>query len=250
MHPISFNLLVSGLCAALLTASASAAPDGVDVYPLGDTAPAEKTQAPAVRHTLLVAALPVQSPMQIPDLPYFSQQLQQELVRRLEAGFQPRASSTEAVIALEPGRPETPVDASWVRDLARRHSARFVVGGIIRDVGFEGESYRLGLGGEIRPGERKRELGLPLLDFTRLGIKSAPSARRLEIDLLVFDGISGAQVGRHRIGGRVDGEVVFGGMAQAPDSGIGQWLDSDFGKLIDAALNDAVGKISEDARLR
>ena len=43
-----------------------------------------------------VAALPVQSPMQIPDLPYFSQQLQQELVRRLEAGFQPRASSTEA----------------------------------------------------------------------------------------------------------------------------------------------------------
>lgn len=250
MHPISLNLLVSGLCAALLTASASAAPDGVDVYPLGDTAPAEKTQAPAVRHTLLVAALPVQSPMQIPDLPYFSQQLQQELVRRLEAGFQPRASSTEAVIALEPGRPETPVDASWVRDLARRHSARFVVGGIIRDVGFEGESYRLGLGGEIRPGERKRELGLPLLDFTRLGIKSAPSARRLEIDLLVFDGISGAQVGRHRIGGRVDGEVVFGGMAQAPDSGIGQWLDSDFGKLIDAALNDAVGKISEDARLR
>ena len=53
-----------------------------------------------------------------------------------------------------------------------------VGGGIIRDVGFEGESYRLGLGGEIRPGERKRELGLPLLDFTRLGIKSAPSARR------------------------------------------------------------------------
>lgn len=246
MPNFSLNQLVSGLCAALLTASAVAAPDGIEVFPLGDAAPAEQAQAPAVRHTLLVTALPVQSPMQIPDLPYFSQQLQQELVRRLEPGFQPRASSTEAVIVFEQGRPETPADASWIRDLARRHSVRFVVGGIIRDVGFEGESYRLGLGGEIRPGERKRELGLPLLDFTRLGIKSAPSARRLEIDLLVFDGISGAQVGRHRIGGRVDGDVVFGGMAQAPDSGIGQWLDSDFGRLIDAALNDAVGKISQD----
>ncbi len=165
----------------------------------GAGAAATSICGPDYRRKALVTRLPVLSPVQIPDLTRFPEELQAELTRRLEASghFLPQNSATESAFSLQPGQGEPQWNTDWVRDLARRYGVQFVVGGVVRDAGFEGERYSFSHGNDIRPGERKQAFNIPLLNFAKPGIKASPSARRFELDIFVFDGISGALIQRH-----------------------------------------------------
>ncbi len=262
--PGAFALLLSAMTpAAEPGRTASVHADGVEVHILADDHAASapdvsrkpdsraSTCGPDYRRKALVTRLPVLSPVQISDLPRFAEELQAEIVRRMEAGghFLPQASSNEAAYPLQSNRIEAQLNPEWIRDLARRYGVQFVVGGVLRDAGFEGERYVLSHGNDIRPGERKQELKLPLLSFFKPGLKATPAARRFEMDLLVFDGVSGAPIGRHRLAGKAEGEVLFGAeVVFDPSVGTGtqRFFASDFGKLVDARLNEAVDSIYRD----
>lgn len=208
---------------------------------------------PDYRRKALVTRLTVLNPVQIPDLTRFPEELQAELARRMDTSghFLPQSSSTEAAFALQPSHGEPQLNTEWIRDLARRYGVQFVVGGVVRDAGFEGEHYTFSHGNDIRPGERKLALNVPIISFGKPGIKATPSARRFELDLFVFDGISGALVKRHRFAGRAEGHILYGGemvMASGVDTATARFFASDFGKLVDAKLNEAVQAVQADVR--
>lgn len=226
----------------------------VTTAPTASPAPAARQCGPDYRRKALITRLTILSPAQIPDLTRFPEELQSELSRRLQASqhFLPQNSSTEAAFSQQPDQGEPQWDTSWIRDLARRYGVQFVVGGVIRDAGFEGESYTLSHGNDLRPGERKQLFNIPLLSFTRAGVKATPSARRFELDLMVFDGISGTLIERHRLAGRAEGHVLLGGnsMVMDPTSSTGTegFFATDFGKLVDTKLNEAARAIQNDVR--
>ncbi|MBS1154500.1 MAG: hypothetical protein H6R07_424 [Proteobacteria bacterium] len=227
----------------------------LDVLPAVDDVTGALSVAPACgpdyRRKALITQLAVLSPVQIADLPRFPEALQAEIIRRMEAGghFLPQASGNEAAYHVQTNRTEPQSNPEWIRDLARRYGVQFVVGGVLRDAGFEGERYVFSHGNDVRPGERKQELNLPLLNFFKPGIKATPSARRFEMDLLVFDGVSGAQIARHRLAGKAEGQVLFGAEVVFDPSvvmGTQRFFASDFGKLVDAKLDDAVNSLYRD----
>ncbi len=193
---------------------------------------------------VLVAALPVQSPVQISDLPNFAQMVQAEITHRLDnAGFLAQRSGNEAAYALQSAQYAAQWEPDWIRDLARRHGAQFVVGGAVRDVGFEGERYTLSLGDDMRAGERKQEFGLPLLRFFKPGIKATPAARRFEFEVQVFDGISGSRISHHRFAGSTEGEVV---LPRSVAMNSERFLSSDFGILVSSKIDAAVRAVDAD----
>ncbi|MDR3413108.1 MAG: flagella assembly protein FlgT middle domain-containing protein [Formivibrio sp.] len=255
------SMALAGLVALMVGYSSTvvSSEPAVTVTPLAESGIPPVATAPAAvstcgadyRRKVLVTSMPVLSPVQIADLPRFPEVLQAELARRLEAEghFLPQQSNNEAAYSEQPHQNETQWNPEWIRDLARRYGVQYVVGGELRDAGFEGERYVLSHGNDIRPGERKQELNLPLLNFFKPGLKATPAARRLEMDLLVFDGISGAQIGRHRFAGKAEGQVLFGAeVVFDPTVAMGsqRFFDSDFGKLVDAKLNDAVDNLYHD----
>lgn len=222
----------------------------LDVQPAPGAQATPSACGPTYRRKALVTRLSVLNPVHIADLPRFPDELQAELARRLEAQgqFLPQSSATEAAYVEQPNRSE-PANPQWIRDLARRYGVQFVVGGVLRDAGLEGERYVLSHGDDIRPGERKQELNLPLLNFFRPGIKATPSVRRFEMDLLVFDGVSGAQIGRHRLAGKTDSSMLSGSeVVFDPSVAVGtqRFFASGFGKLVDARLNEAVDSLYRD----
>lgn len=223
------------------------------VYPLGPAAQASMatTDAQACqsahRRKILVAGFPVQSPVQLADLPKFPQMLQIELARRLEQQGSLLAlhSSQEATYALPPGQYAMQWEPEWIRDLARRHGVQFVLGGSVHDAGFEGERYTLSAGTDMRAGERKQEFDIPLLRFFKPGIKATPAARRFEFELQLFDGSSGSRISQHVFSGKVQGEVV---MPQSIEMNSQRFFDSDFGKLVSAKLDESTQRIVADVQ--
>lgn len=253
-----------GLFAAVVWSVALAqAAERVSVHPLGEAGsqpgagirPGSAEQGangndvcrPDYRHKVLVTAFPVQSPVQLSDQPRLPQMLQMEIARRLEQSGHVlmQISNGEAAYPIQPGQFESQWNPEWIRDLARRHGVQFVVGGILRDAGFEGERYALSYGNDMRAGERKQAFDIPLLRFFKPGIKATPAARRFEMELQVFDGISGIRLGQHRLAGRAEGEVV---LPATVDTDSQRFFASDFGRLVSARVDEAVKGITTDLR--
>lgn len=195
------------------------------------------------RRKALITRIPILHPDQVTDLNRLTEELQNELVRRLEYSgqFLPQRTGNEAAMALPANQTEPQWNPDWIRQLARRYAVQFVIGGVLRDAAFEGERYALAYGPNLRHGERKSNLNIPGLSFAQIGFKATPNARRFELDLFVFDGVSGAQMYRQRISGRAEGEVV---MDQA-SFGSDRFFDTDYGQMVETKLNEAVQAISD-----
>ncbi len=221
----------------------------LDVQPPKPSAPSAKVATTTCtgadyRRKVLLSHFWVMHPAQLPDMPDFPQALQAEMARRLQDSnrFLPQVSIHDAAFALTSGEPQ--YDAEQVRLLARRFGVQFVLGGVLRDAGVEGEAYLPTANRHLRPGERKRSLDLPIFDFIGLGIKATPAFRRFEMDLLLFDGISGALIKRHRVSGEVEGDV-----AQHPEWVFkARFYETDFGQLVDSKLKEAIQSVQEEVR--
>ncbi|MGL6041677.1 MAG: flagella assembly protein FlgT middle domain-containing protein, partial [Deefgea sp.] len=187
----------------------------------------------------------IQHPAQTQDLDRFPEGIQIEMVRRLTDSeqFLPQRSPGVAVVDLHPQVFDPLVQPERVREMARLYSTQFIVAGIVRDTSFSGERYGLTYGNEIRNGERKTVSSLPILNFAQVGVKAVPAERRFDMDLFVFDGVSGALVNRHRIAGKTRGDVV-----QSLSSGLGTigFTETDFGRLVDDKLQEASRLVSKD----
>lgn len=197
------------------------------------------------RRKVLISHFWIEHPAQTLDLDRFPEGIQIEMVRRLNdtEHFLPQRSPGVAVFDLQPQMFDPLLQPERVREMARLYSTQFIVAGIVRDTSFSGERYTLSKGTEMRPGERKSVANLPILNFMQVGVKAVPAERRFDLDLFLFDGVSGALVNRHRIAGKAHGEVV-----QSLDSGLGTlgFSETDYGRLVNDKLQEATQAVSKD----
>ncbi len=197
------------------------------------------------RRKVLLAHFWIEHPSQTLDLDRFPEGIQVELTRQLHAGqqFLPQRSPNVGVFDLVPQVFDPLLQPERVREMARLYSVQFIVGGIVRDTSFSGERYTVAYGTDLRPGERKTVANLPILNFAQVGVKAVPAARRFDMDLFVFDGVSGALVNRHRISGKAEGEVV-----QDTGRALGTvgFTETDYGRLVEAKLSEATTLLSQD----
>ncbi|WP_373976200.1 flagellar assembly protein T N-terminal domain-containing protein [Chitinibacter sp. SCUT-21] len=206
--------------------------------------PAQCTGADYKRK-ILVSHFWVQRPAQMSDLDRFPEGLQLEMVRKFydSGNYIAQRAPSEAVFDLLPQYVDPILQPERVREMARRYAVQFVVGGIVRDISTSGERYTTTYGNDVRAGERKIELNVPLVNFTQFGLKATPAARRFEYELFVFDGVSGALINRHRLAGKASGSVV---QDTATSMGSEGFKETDFGRLVDAKLAEGAARVSQD----
>ncbi|MBM5571486.1 MULTISPECIES: flagellar assembly protein T N-terminal domain-containing protein [Deefgea] len=199
----------------------------------------------AYRRKVLISHFWIEHPAQTQDLDRFPDGIQIEMVRRLHDSeqFLPQRSPGVAVFDLQPQMFDPLLQPERVREMARLYSTQFIVAGIVRDTSFSGERYTVVNGNEIRNGERKAVANLPILNFMQVGVKAVPAERRFDMDLFVFDGVSGALVNRHRIAGKARGDVV-----QSLSAGLGTlgFSETDYGRLVNEKLQEATQVVSQD----
>ncbi len=197
------------------------------------------------RRKVLISHFWIEHPAQTQDLDRFPDGIQIEMVRKLNESdqFLPQRSPGVAVFDLQPQVFDPLLQPERVREMARLYSTQFIVAGIVRDTSFSGERYTIAYGNEIRNGERKIVANLPILDFAQVGVKAVPAARRFDMDLFVFDGVSGALVNRHRLAGKASGTVV-----QSLSAGLGTlgFSETDYGRLVDDKLQEATVLVGKD----
>ncbi|WP_047395301.1 flagellar assembly protein T N-terminal domain-containing protein [Chitinibacter sp. ZOR0017] len=197
------------------------------------------------KRKLLLAHMWVQHPAQTRDLDRLPEGIQLDLMRKLfdSGGFLPQKALSEAAFDLQPQFADPLLQPERVRELARRYAVQFVVGGIVRDTSTSGERYAASYGNDLREGERKLELNIPLVNFTQLGLKATPAERRFEFELFVFDGVSGALVNRHRLAGKASGQVMQDRATSMATEG---FKETAYGQLIEQKMQEAARRITQD----
>jgi hypothetical protein len=197
------------------------------------------------KRKVLVSHFWIQRPAQMADLDRFPEGLQLEMVRKFydSGAFIAQRAPSEAVFDLQPQYIDPILQPERVREMARRYAVQFVVGAIVRDLSTSGERYTTTYGNDIRAGERKLELNLPLVNFTQYGVKATPAARRFEYELFVFDGVSGALINRHRLAGKASGTVL---QDSATSMGTDGFKETDFGRLVEAKLQEGASLVLQD----
>ena len=197
------------------------------------------------RRKVLISHFWIEHPAHTQDLYRFPEGIQIEMVRLLydTAQFLPQRSPGGAVFDLQPQVFDPLIQPERVREMARLYATQFIVAGIVRDTSVSGERYKMAYGNEIRHGERKSVANLPILNFMQVGVKAVPAERRFDMDLFVFDGVSGALVNRHRIAGKAGGDVV-----QSLGAGLGTlgFAETDYGRLVNDKLQEATVLVGKD----
>ncbi|AOY00451.1 flagella assembly protein FlgT middle domain-containing protein [Jeongeupia sp. USM3] len=220
---------------------------------VAEPAAAQAVEAPPAppprlfKRSVVVLPFVVRQPGQIADLPQFLEGTQDMLRRRLDSGgkLSARVAPGEGAFMLQPGN----VDVQWkperVRELARRYGSQFVVGGVLDDASTTGTRFMPAIGTQVKPGESKLSLSLPLVDFFGFGLKRTPSSRNFDATLYLFDGVSGALLGRYPLQADASGDVL--GDPRQAVAGAG-FVNGDYGRVVASQLDSAAEVIAEKIR--
>ncbi|MDR3426004.1 MULTISPECIES: flagella assembly protein FlgT middle domain-containing protein [Silvimonas] len=229
--------------------SASVAATSADgtVVPVvtGDEIAPPRCAANPYKRKLLVTPFWVRQPSQSQDLRQLQSGLQQIFQQKFTrvGGWLTSASKGEVPFDLDP-RFDAPIFLpDQVRLLGREFGTQLVLGGIVQDISTEGETYRATHGSDVRPGERKLALDGPILDFFGAGLKATPSARHADIEIFVFDTVSGAVVAQRRVQTVVSGDILA--RASQPVGSAG-FMSSDFGKALGSVAEQLVAGAQSD----
>ncbi|TJZ72055.1 flagella assembly protein FlgT middle domain-containing protein [Chitiniphilus eburneus] len=232
----------------VVAATASAAvPAATDPAPT----PAAAAQTPVAqgcndpyKRKVLVTPFSIRQPSQSSDVGQFQIGLQAGLTSRLaDVGLFSQRGANDIPFTIDPGLSDLRQQPEHVRRMARRQGVQFVVSGIVNDTRAEGERYTYSLGAnDVKQGERKASIAIPLIDFFAPGIKAVPRLRRFDVELLLFDGISGALIERRRFDASTGGTVTF---AADEQFGSGSFFATDYGALVSKQM-DAMARAAAE----
>ena len=197
------------------------------------------------RRKALVTPFWLTQPVQANDLTEPSRGFERMLMDRLQQNgrFLPYAGQSELAFSPQPGWPDPQLEPAQVRALARRYGVQFVVGGVVHDLSASGEKYRVVYGSDVRPQERKLDFGMPLADWFGVGVKASPRARQVDMEVYLFDGVSGALVSRHRAQDIAHGQVM---VAQGMSTDSAAFDQSDLGQAVVTVLDKLTGQLAGD----
>ena len=222
--------------AASAVASSLANPDGVQNPP--------RCPANPYRRKMLVTPFWLRQPSQATDMRQLTGGIQQLFMQKLAgANWLPSASQVDVPFDLDPRYATPLLLPDQVRLLGRRFGTQFVLGGIVQDVSTEGETYRFTWGKDTRAGERKLSAQFPLAEFAAAGIKATPQYRHADLEMYLFDAVSGVLIAQHRASVVVSGDIIGRNNQTAVSTAS---MGTDFGKALDALTGQLVAAANED----
>lgn len=196
------------------------------------------------RKKVTATAFRIVNPIQVEDIndPWNGYPL--EILRRLEARrvIVPSNSPRSLLSGGQDPNPDSPSNRDIIRRIAELSGSQFVISGIILDAGFSKETVRPYAGWQGNEQGRRFELGF-LWNSVAAGIKPDPNERRLEVEIYLHDGLTGALIARHRDHAIAAGKVVIG--RDKPFSSAG-FFETDFGRAIGQMLAQQVENIAGD----
>lgn len=185
---------------------------------------------PPVRHRKKIAALQfhVTDRAQLHDMPGLEQEMPREILRRMENANRILLTDGTAYYVNSEGKVMFEGKAIAVNEavgrIARSLGVQFVVMGTLRDF-----SVQRGLRGILR-------------DFTLQRLVTS-AGRHAQMDVTLYDGISGTVISRRRLNEWVSGATDVKGGIRFGDT---QFLKSDFGKTLDRMIDQVSQGIAAD----
>jgi hypothetical protein len=218
-----------------------------EVQPREKATPASQkslARTPNFKKKVAVTRFRVVNSLQVEDIANIWDGYPLELLRRLEmlGSVLPLNSVSSLLPAGGEPNPDSPASRDMIRRIAEQSGSQFVISGVILDAGFGAGTIRPYWGWQGKESGSRSELALPWPNLA-IGLKPGPSERRLEVEIFLHDGLSGALVARHRASAEADGRVTVG--RDKPFASTAFFATS-FGSSADRLINTQVEAISNE----
>ncbi len=208
-------------------------------------APADQPlQTTKYRKKVAVTRFHTPNSLQVEDITDIWNGYPLELLRRLGArgGVLPVNTTSSLLTSGNQTNPDAPANRDLIRRIAEQTGSQLVISGIILDAGSGVETLRPYAGWQGSENGRRFELGLPWPSLSA-GIKPEASERRLDVEIFLHDGITGALVARHRHGALANGRVMVG--RDKPFASTA-FFATPFGQVLEQTLNSQVEALNSD----
>ncbi|RMC93289.1 hypothetical protein EAY64_17340 [Aquitalea palustris] len=196
-----------------------------------------------LRRKLLTTYFYVVNPAEANDLQDLATVLPGEMARRLrqQGPFDVRNASHLTVLSNMAA--DEPV-AGWdtVRELGRREDVQFVIAGRVLSTGVVGKSLRHTMYESNNTSQQGAYYTGPLAGLFGGALKYAPSARQFDMELWVYDALTGAVLADQRFSRIAQGKVVE--QLPAPFASAAFW-QGDYGRAVDGLLDQASRQLVE-----
>jgi hypothetical protein len=194
----------------------------------------------SLRRRVVLAHFFVDEPAEAGDLDSLGMRLPHELATRLDSTGAAVLSARDAgTVSVLPDRflRDPKQGAVYVRALAQAESAQFVVSGRVFSTAVTDRSVHGVAFGVPPSGEPGVAYTGPFADFLGARLAYRPSARQFDIEVWIYDGVTGSLLQLKRLSAVAHGDVQP--ERPIPFASAGFW-STDYGKTIDGVLNDAV----------
>lgn len=197
----------------------------------------------ALRRRVVATYFDVERVADASDMPELAMQLPAELARRLSVGGPFMASAAGRLSVLtDPRLTEPQAGVETVREIGRREGAQFVLAGRVLDTAVSGSGVRVSLFDGDRGGEQAVFYNGPFSGLLGGAVRYRPTARQFDIEIWVYDALTGALLANHRLSGTGTGQVAP--PAPRPFGSAAFWR-SDYGRAVDKLLDQATGKVAD-----
>jgi hypothetical protein len=202
----------------------------------------------SLRRRVVAAHFFVDEPAEAGDLENLGWRLPHELALRLQQAHDDVLTARDAGnVAVLPDRflSDPALGAEHVRKLAQAEDVQFVVAGrifstAVIDRGVRGEMF-----GSAASGKQGLFYNGPFSALTGGALVYRPTARQFDIELWIYDGVTGTLLQTKRLSAVGHGDVQPD--RPIPFASAGFW-DTDYGKAIDGVLNDATRQVVDTIR--
>lgn len=201
-------------------------------------------RTPGFKKKIAVTRFHVVNSLQVEDIANIWDGYPLELLRRLEmlGNVLPVNSVASLLSAGSEPIVDSPANQDMIRRIAEQTGSQLVISGVILDAGFGGGTIRPYWGWQGKEDGARSELALPWPNIA-VGLKPGPSERRLEVEIFLHDGLTGALVARHRASTEADGRVTVG---RDKPFASAAFFATPFGKSTDRLINTQVEAISNE----
>lgn len=196
------------------------------------------------KKSVLFTRFQVANSLQVEDIADIWDGYPLELLRRLESRGNVVARHSTVSPFPDPRHlnPDSSDSRELVRRIAEQNNSQFVIAGIILDAAVSDESLRPYFGWQGRETGRRFELGLPWNSVVA-GIRPVATERRIEVEIFLYDGSTGALIKRHRDNAEISGRATVGRNVAFASAA---FFDTNFGEAVDQLINTQVKLISDD----
>ena len=194
-----------------------------------------------LRRKLLTTYFYVVNPAEANDLQELATALPTDMARRLRQQGQfdvQNASHLTVLSNMAADEPAAGGDA--VRELGRREDVQFVIAGRVLSTGVVGKSVRHTMYESNNTSQQGAYYTGPLAGLFGGALKYAPSARQFDMEVWVYDALTGAVLVDQRFSQIAQGKVV----AQLPAAfASAAFWQGDYGRVVDNVLSEATRKL-------